>query len=135
MHGLPTLTFLNARYHEQHMSNAADPGNVRAARAQANLDEALNNLARSLDDAIAADEAVTEVVAGVAEASQQRRLNFPPDWSITRHADAYWALPLTITARTVAASIIPAGTPRYGLHYILEGEVGAAIAESLIAAN
>jgi hypothetical protein len=86
MHGLSTLTFLNNRYHEQHASNAADPGGVRAARARANLDEALDNLARSLDDAIAADEAVTEVVAGVAEASQQRRLNFTPDWSITRQA-------------------------------------------------
>ena len=135
MHGLSTLTFLNDRYHEQHMSNARDPGNVRAARAQVNLDEATRNLALALDRAIAADDAAAGILGGVAEASQQRRLNFPPDWSITRHADAYWALPLTVTARTVAASIIPAGTPRYGLHYILEGEVGAAIAESLIAAN
>jgi len=109
------------------MSNAADPGNIRAARAQADLDEAMRNLGRALAEAVAVDEE--------AGPTTQRRLNFPPDWSITRHADAYWALPLTITARTVAASIIPAGTPRYGLHYILEGEVGAAIAESLIAAN
>jgi hypothetical protein len=127
MHGLSTLTFLNDRYHEQHTSNAADPGRVRDARAQNDLDRALENLSRSIDEVIAADQG--------AVPEQQRRLNFPPDWSITRHADAYWALPLTVTARTVAASIIPAGTPRYGLHYILEGEVGAAIAESLIAAN
>ena len=37
--------------------------------------------------------------------------------------------------QTIAAKIIPPGTRRYGLHYILTGEEGLAIAASIEAAN
>jgi hypothetical protein len=135
MHGLNTLSFLNDRHHERMTSNARDPGGRRARAAEAEIED-------YADRAFAAGFAAA-VVAGTLPPdfgdrdvdARQRSLNFPPNWSITRHGDEYWVLPLTVVARSAADAVIPEGTRRYGMHYILEGEIGEAIAASLSATN
>lgn len=120
MHGLCTLAYLNANANAAAEQNARDPGQNNARRAHAEMSEALSRV-------------IFEAAAAVATETPR---NFPPEFSITRHGDNHWVLPLTGTARNVCDAVMPAGTPRYGLHYILHAdELGNAIVESLRAAD
>lgn len=139
MHGLQTIVFLSRSNSEAaaHL-NASDPGRNEQRRAEADLAEALARIANDVFSAGPCDgcpdmEECDAEGASVTEAPQTVR-RFPPDFSVIRHGDAAWALPLTANGRTVAGKVIPTGTPRYGLHYILTGTEGLAIAASLEAA-
>jgi len=125
MHGLQTIVFLNQNNRARAHLNATDPGHREQRRAEADLAEALKFL----------DAVIGPAPDGGGQLGDQQRLNFPPDFSVTRHADEAWVLPLTSNGQTLAAKIIPPGTRRYGLHYILTGEEGLAIADSIRAAN
>lgn len=123
MHGLQTIVFLNRNNQEgAALANARDPGHNEQRRAEADLQEALSFLEAVMQD------------LGTEEA-RQVSAPFPPDFSVIRHADEAWVLPLTSQGQTIAAKVIPAGTRRYGLHYILTGEEGLAIADSIKSAN
>ena len=123
MHGLQTIVFLNRNNREVAAhQNASDPGRNQQRRAEADLQEALSFLDTVMQD------------LGTEEA-RQVSVPFPPDFSVIRHTDEVWVLPLTSNGQTIAAKIIPPGTRRYGLHYILTGEEGLAIAASIEAAN
>lgn len=124
MHSLRTMAFLHDNLASQARMNAADPGRTEATAAEARLMDALAHAADALEDlAAAADSPQVEAV---------RRAR-APEWSVTRHGDEYWALPLTGQARTLAQAIIPPGTRRYGMHYILAADdlVNQAIIESI----
>lgn len=126
MHGLNTLSYLNANAEAAAHNRAADPGNTRARSAEARLMEALAHVADVLE--YIAEEADTP------QAENIRRARAPaPEWSVVRHGDEYWVLPLTGQARSLAQAIIPPGVRRYGMHYILPADdlVNQAIIESI----
>lgn len=122
MHGLQTLVYLNQNNQAKHDQNARDPGNALGRRSHEALQEAVSRI----------DAAFRETVTGK---QVQKTVPFPPDFSIIRHTDEYWVLPLTVKGRTIAGKMIPENTRRYGLHYILEGDLGKAIVDSIQAAG
>lgn len=127
MHSLRTMAFLHDNLAGQARMNATDPGRIAARAAEERLVEALAYVANSLEEyAVLADAEPGPQVEAVRRARA-------PEWSVTRHGDEYWALPLTAQARTVAQAIIPPGTRRYGMHYILPVDdlVNQAIIESI----
>lgn len=127
MHGLKTLSYLNGNREAAEHAHAADPGRNAARAAEERLVEALAHVANSLEEyAMLADAEPGPQVEAIRRARA-------PEWSVTRHGDEYWALPLTAQARTVAQAIIPPGTRRYGMHYILAADdpVNQAIIESI----
>jgi len=112
MHGLQTMAYLNGNFQAQQHRRAADPGNNEQRSAADRLASALAYVADILDEAaIEADQAC----AGIRRARA-------PEWSVQRHGDEWWVLPLSVTARTNAQAIIPAGSRRYGMHYILSAD-------------
>lgn len=124
MHGLNTLSYLNANADAAAHARAADPGRVGARSAESRLMEALAHVADVLE--AIAEEADSPQVEAVRRARA-------PEWSVARHGDEFWVLPLTGQARTLAQAIIPPGTRRYGMHYILPADdlVNQAIIESI----
>lgn len=124
MHSLRTMAFLHDNLASQARMNAADPGRTEATAAEARLMDALAHVADALEDL------ATEADSPQVEAVRRARA---PEWSVTRHGDEFWALPLTGQARTLAQAIIPPGTRRYGMHYILAADdlVNQAIIESI----
>jgi hypothetical protein len=127
MHSLRTMAFLHDNLASQARMNATDPGRIAARAAEERLVEALAYVANSLEEyAVLADAEPGPQVEAVRRARA-------PEWSVTRHGDEFWALPLTAQARTVAQAIIPPGTRRYGMHYILAADdlVNQAIIESI----
>ena len=135
MHGLQEIIFLNRNNRQvAARQNASDPGHNNARRAEKDLSEALNFLdavLSSLDEC----ETCPEKAECESAAAENKATRFPRDFSVIRHADEAWVLPLTSQGQTVAAKVIPAGTRRYGLHYILTGEEGLAIANSIASAS
>lgn len=131
MHGLLEIQFLNLNNREAAATNnARDPGHSQQRRAEADLEEALGHVASALFGRDAC-----ETCPEKAECHAPVDTRFPRDFSVIRHADEAWVLPLTSNGQTIAARVFPAGTRRYGLHYILTGEEGLAIADSIQAAN
>ena len=124
MHSLRTMAFLHDNLASQARMNAADPGHTEATAAEARLMDALAHVADALEDL------ATEADSPQVEAVRRARA---PEWSVTRHGDEFWALPLTGQARTLAQAIIPPGTRRYGMHYVLAADdlVNQAIIESI----
>lgn len=129
MHGLRTLSYLNAAASQRARDNAADPGHSRQRAAEERLTEALNHVADVLAD-VAAEIDAAELESVVRRAR-------PPEWSVARHGDEYWVLPLTGQARALAEAIIPPRTRRYGMHYILPADdlVSQAVIESIEETN
>ena len=124
MHSLRTMAFLHDNLAAQARMNAADPGRTEATAAQARLMYALAHVADVLE--AFAEEADSPQVEAVRRARA-------PEWSVARYGDEFWVLPLTGQARTLAQAIIPPGTRRYGMHYILPADdlVNQAIIESI----
>lgn len=127
MHGLKTMAFLHDNQAAAAHQRAADPGNTQARAAEERLMEALNHVADVIEEI--AQEADSPQVESIRRARQ-------PEWSVGRHGDEWWALPVTAQARTTALAIIPTGTRRYGMHYILDANdpVHQAIVESILEA-
>lgn len=131
MHGLLEIQFLNRNNREAAATNnARDPGHSQQRRAEADLAAAVANLFAITGG----DDAVCEACPEKAECHTPVGTRFPRDFSVIRHSDEAWVLPLTSNGQTIAAKIIPDGTRRYGLHYILTGEEGLAIADSIASA-
>lgn len=128
MHSLRTMAFLHDNLASQARMNAADPGHTATLAAERRLTEALASLAYALEDL------ATEADSPQVEAVRRARA---PEWSVARHGDEYWVLPLTGQARTLAQAIIPPGTRRYGMHYILPADdpVNPAIIQSILEAQ
>jgi hypothetical protein len=101
---------------------ARDPGNRQQRDAENRLAEALAYVAEALDEVTQH----TEERASIQRARQR-------DWSVIQHSNDFWVLPITAAARGLAAAIIPLGTPRYGMHYILPADdpVSQAVIESI----
>lgn len=149
MHGLLEIVFLNNANREARAHlNASDPGRKEQRRAEADLAEAIARISGALfgqadeqpenecDGCPAIDLGLCDGKGSENAAPVTGKANrFPPDFSVIRHADEVWVLPLTSTGQTIAAKIIPEGTRRYGMHYILTGDEGFAIAASIEAAN
>lgn len=138
MHSLRTMAFLHDNLASQARMNAADPGRTEATAAEARLMDALAHVAdaeaRLMDARAHVADALEDLAAeaDIPQVEAVRRAR-APEWSVTRHGDEYWALPLTGQARTLAQAIIPPGTRRYGMHYILAADdlVNQAIIESI----
>lgn len=124
MHSLRTMAFLHDNLAAEERARAADSGNAQARAAEERLVEALAHVADVLE--AFAEEADSPQVEAVRRARA-------PEWSVARYGDEFWVLPLTGQARTLAPAIIPPGTRRYGMHYILPADdrVNQAIIESI----
>lgn len=130
MHGIEEIIAINNNAAARTRLNAADPGRSRDRAADENLSKALDNLAEAIVpylDLAAANVSLASHSVGVLGDTAP----FPPMFSIVWHAEEAWVLPLNARGLQTAEKAIPPGTRRYGLHYILEGEEGLAIAHSL----
>lgn len=126
MHGIEGIIAINATPATLDRLNAADPGRKQARTAEDDLNQALDNLVAALAPVIGGQAESMDLVAHA-----QPTTPFPPLFSIVWHDEEAWVLPLNVRGLQAAEKAIPAGTRRYGLHYILEGEAGLAIAHSL----
>lgn len=127
MHGIEGIIAINANPDALARLNAADPGRKQARTAEDDLNQALDNLVAALAPVISCQAEPTAHTGGIAQSTTP----FPPLFSIVWHDEEAWVLPLNVRGLQAAEKAIPAGTRRYGLHYILEGEAGLAIAHSL----
>lgn len=131
MHGIEGIIAINANAATQARLNAADPGRKQARAAEDDLNQALDNLVAALAPVINGQAGSMAIAAahtgGIVKASSP----FPPLFSIVWNGEEAWVLPLNTRGLQAADKAIPPGTRRYGLHYILEGEAGLAIAHSL----
>lgn len=130
MHGIEGIIAINANTPTTARLNAADPGRSRARTAEEDLNQALDNLVLALAPVING-QADSVCAAAQTGGIVQSSTLFPPMFSIVWHPEEAWVLPLNVRGLQAAEKAIPPGTRRYGLHYILEGEEGLAIAHSL----
>lgn len=107
MHGLRTIIFLNRNNREAAARlNASDPGHRETRRAEDDLAEAV---ARALVPEAGADQGTTSPTT-----------EFGHDFFFQVHGTEGWLLPISNRGRDICNRMFPAGSRRYGLHYILD---------------